>query len=397
MVLYTGTYTMNILLVSDVYLPTISGVASSSDSIARFMASRGHRVTLVSPKPLNRFVPTPQNNLDFIFTPGIPDSLFVNKSMTLFPLGFGVLWKVFRSRSFDVVHIQEPGSLGVTAMLLAKIFRVPIVGAMHFSLPQIERVSPWFIRFLSVPFMKAYIRVIYHAYDAIMVPTKTAATDLAFLIGRSDCIHPISNGVDTAVYVPRNGSSARLRKKYGIPIDRVVFLYIGRLDADKNVETILRAVAALTTPYHLVIGGVGRQKQALMALADALGIAQTIAWFEGMRQQEIVELYQASDVFVIMSPVETQSIVSLQAIACGLPLVAANAGALPELVNGKNGVLVDTRDVMGLTRELESLAKNAPLRAAMGKQSRALSLAHHKQDVLTALERLYTHVIAARV
>lgn len=387
---------MNILLVSDAYLPTVSGVASSSDSIARFMASQGHHVTLVAPKPLDGYVPKSQDRLAFVFTPGVSDSLFVNKSMTIFPLGLGPMWKAFRSQKFDIVHIQEPGSLGVTAILLAKLFRVPIVGAMHFSWPQIERVAPWAIRWISVPFMKLYVRVVYRAYDAIMVPTRTAATDLTAFIGRNGHIHPVSNGVDTTVFVPRNGSPATLRKKYGIPNDKVVFSYIGRLDADKNVETTIRAVSSLVTPYHLVIGGVGRQKQALVSLAESLGIAKNITWIEGLSQQAIVELYQASDVFVIMSPVETQSIVALQAIACGLPLVAANAGALPELVDGKNGILVETHDAKGLARELERLAKDASLRGSMGTYSRQLSLTHHKPDMLKQLEALFASVISKR-
>ena len=163
---------MNILLVSDAYLPTVSGVASSSDSIARFMASQGHHVTLIAPKPLDGYVPKSQDRLAFVFTPGVSDSLFVNKSMTIFPLGLGPMWQAFRSQKFDIVHIQEPGSLGITAILLAKLFRVPIVGAMHFSWPQIERVAPWAIRWISVPFMKLYVRVVYRAYDAIMVDAR---------------------------------------------------------------------------------------------------------------------------------------------------------------------------------------------------------------------------------
>lgn len=387
---------MNILLVSDAYLPTVSGVASSSDSIARFMVSRGHQVTLVAPKPLDGFIPKPAQGLEFVFTPGISDSLFVNKSMTVFPIGFGGLWKVFRTHRFHIVHIQEPGSLGITAIILAKLFRVPIVGAMHFSWPQIERVAPSAIRWISVPFMKLYVRIVYRAYNAIMVPTKTAARDLVALIGRTEQIHAVSNGVDTHVYVPRKGSPDALRKKYQVPASGAVFLYIGRLDADKNVETTLLALSRLKKPYVLIIGGVGRQKDALVALADDLGISGHIIWMEGLNQQTIVELYQLSDVFVIMSPVETQSIVALQAISCGLPLVAARAGALPELVDGTNGFLVGTQDVDALTQVLVRLRDDPKLRISMGKRGREIARTHHKPDMLAMLESLYKTTIGNR-
>lgn len=106
----------------------------------------------------------------------------------------------------------------------------------------------------------------------------------------------------------------------------------------------------------------------------------------------IIDLYRLADVFVIMSPVETQSIVALQAISCGLPLIAANAGALPELVNGKNGQLVDTYDVVTLATVMDEYATDQAKRDAMGKASRALSITHHKPTVLAKLEALYKKV-----
>ncbi len=383
---------MNILLVSDVYLPTVSGVASSTDSIARFMATSGHHVILVCPKPLIPFSPEITKGLEIVYTPPHPDNLFVNKSMTLFPLGFPVMWSVLRTKNVDIVHIQEPGSLGITALILAKLFRKRVVGAQHFSWAQVERVAPWYVRWISVPFMKLYVSLIYKTYDAIMVPTRTAAKDLIALIGHADRIHPVSNGVDTTLYTPRTNALTTIRKQYKLPMVPL-FLYIGRLDADKNIETILRAFAKVKIPAHLVIAGVGRQKEPLEALATTLEIMDRMTWFGEVRSQTIIDLYQLADVFVIMSPVETQSIVALQALACGLPLIAANAGALPELVDGKNGFLVDTNDVLTLAGCMERLASDAKLRETMGKQSRTIGLRHHKPLVLKQLESLYKNVV----
>lgn len=383
---------MHILLVSDAYLPTVSGVASSTDSIARFMVSRGHHVTLVCPKPLTDFTPSPLANLEIVYTPGVGDALFVNKSMTIFPLGFPVIWRTIRSRKFDIVHIQEPGSLGMTALFIAKLFRLRIVGAQHFSWLQIERVAPPFLRWISVPFMKLYVRIVYTMYDAIMVPTATAVRDLAALIGRFPSIHPVSNGVDTDVYTPRSGPAAPLRSKYGLPTTGLFLLYIGRLDADKNIETILRALPRVKARVYVVIAGVGKQQESLRALADELHVTN-ITWIGEVRKQMIIDLYQLADCFVIMSPVETQSIVALQAISCGLPLIAARAGALPELVDGKNGVLVEAFDDQTLASVIDRLAADSTLRTSMGARSRKISLRHHKPVVLKELETLYKQTI----
>lgn len=378
---------MNILLVSEVYLPTVSGVASSTDSIARFLAKHGHKVYLVCPKPVIPYTPEAIPQVHLIYTPSLRDPFFVNKPMTIIPLGLGEIVQTIATHAIDVVHIQEPGALGIMTLIVAKLYRLPIVGAMHFSVEQFASFLPW--KTISMPLMKLYIRLIYPHYAAIMVPTATAKENLVKIIGQPERIYPISNGVDTSLYRPRSADVALLRKKYHIDPGVIVFLYVGRLDADKNIETILKALAR-TSGIHFILAGVGKQKKLLQLLAHQLVLSSRITWMDQLSTQSIVELYQLSDGFIIMSPIETQSIVALQAVACGLPVIAANAGALPELVHhDKNGYLVDAYDDRILAKKMTYLAARPDVRVRMGKESRSISLAHRKSKVLQTLETLY--------
>lgn len=381
---------MNILLVSEVYLPTVSGVASSTDSIARFMAKRGHHVYLVCPKPVVPYDAPRQNNLEIIYTPRFRDPFFVDKSMAVFPMGLMELWHTIATHRINVVHIQEPGALGIMALILAKIYRLPIVGAMHFSLEQFVRITPRMLRPLSEPFIKLYIRIIYPRYTAIMMPTVTATKELIALIGHPERIHAVSNGVDTSLYVPRIGPYTLLRKQHHFHPTETYLMYLGRLDRDKNIETILRALPLVSRDIHFILAGVGKQKENLEALAKKLSVFERITWVDKVSLQTIIDLYQLSDGFVIMSPVETQSIVTLQAIACGLPVIAADAGALPELVHdGENGYLLPTFDEKRLAEKMMYFASHPDVRTRMGKESRRLSLHHEKRNVLKELEQLY--------
>lgn len=384
------SHAVNILFISEVSLPTVSGVASSTDSITRFMAGRGHHVYLVCPKPVVAYTAPPQKNLTLTYTTSLRDPFFVGKPMGIIPFGFFDLKRILATKKIDVVHIQEPGSLGIMALFLSKIYRVPTVGAMHFSLEQIFRVVPAAFQPFTVPFMKWYIRFIYPRYTAIMMPTKTVIPSLSAIIGNKERIHAVSNGVDTAVFTPRTGSYASLRRKYHLDLSAIYFSYIGRLDSDKNIETILRALPHTDASIRLILAGVGKQVDALHVLARTLGVSDRIAWFGRVDRPEMVDLYRLSDGFVIMSPVETQSLVALQAIACGLPLLAADAGALPELVRqGKNGFLISTFDENGLAEKMTYLAGNKPARENMGKESRRLSLRQDRAVALGGLERLY--------
>lgn len=385
---------MNLLLISEVNLPTVSGVATSTDSIARFIASRGHHVYLVCPRPLIPYVSPPQKGLELIYTPSFPDPFFVGKPMAIIPLGLWEIWHTMRTHHIDIVHIQEPGSLGIMALILSKIYHLPVVGAMHFSMEQIVRITSDVFRPISEPFMKAYIRLVYPNYTAIMMPTKTVIKELSAFIGHAERMHAVSNGVDTTIYHPLQGSYVLLRKKYGLHPTDTYFIYIGRFDADKNVETILKAMPLLSSGIHLILTGVGKQKENLVQLAKSLKIMDRITWVDQVSRNEIIDLYQLSDGFVIMSPVETQSIVALQAISCGLPIIAANAGALPELVHdGKNGYLLPTFDENKLAEKMTYLSEHPEVRGSMSKESRKMSMKHEKKVVLSALEKLYTSII----
>lgn len=380
---------MNILLVTETYLPFIAGVSSSSDSIARHMAGKGHTVTVVSPKPVRPGYVAPLSGLTFVRTPSVRDPIYAGKPMTVFPFGFPGIYRVLRRQPFDVVHIQEPGSLGISALLAAGIIGVPTVGALHFTPDQVARmttggISNAFIRTIA----ESYIRFIYPKYSAIMVPTQTFV-DYLHTLGIRIRTEVVSNGVDTDRYAPP-------QKPRKMSQTELQLLYIGRLDKDKNVMTLIEALRYADSHVTCVIAGSGKDKQLLMERARALGVQDRITWKGTITEEQMIDLYRRVDCFVIMSEFEIQSIVTLQAIASGLPVLGARAGALPELIrDGQNGFTLAPHDARGLGQKMNYLLSHPDARRRMGTASRALSLAHHKPVVLARLEALYTDVVRA--
>lgn len=384
---------MNILLVSDVYLPTVSGVAASTDSIAKYLASQGHTVFLACPRPSN---PITQNvdRLHITYTPSLPDPFFVGKRMAFIPFGFSQIWQIITRHHIDIAHIQEPVGLGLMALICCKIRHIPTVGALHTSVEQIRLIAAPIIRPFVPAFMKKYLRTIYPNYDGVMVPTNTVVTFLRPLLRKEKIIQAVSNGVDINEFTPL-ASNASLRKNLQIPREKVLFLHVGRLDSDKNIETIFRALTLTEPKVHFLLAGIGKQESTLRAYAQKLRINEKITWIGRVDKPKMIQWYQAADAFVIMSPVETQSIVALQAIATGLPLIAARAGALPELVRDSiSGYLLDTYDYKSLAKHMDTLANDPNLRKRMGKEGRTLSLPHHKPIALSKLVQLFKQVIS---
>lgn len=375
---------MHILLVTETYLPFIAGVSTSTDSIAKFMAACGHTVTIVCPAPILPVTEPQTANITMLTVPSLPDPLYRGKPMAVFPLGFWCVGRELSRGHYDIIHIQEPGSLGITALLCAKFLRIPVVGALHFTPDQVARMMTGTTSRVIEWCMKRYIAFIYNSYQAIMVPTATFSAFLSS-VGVKRPITVVSNGVDTTVYTPKPKRGTQ--KQFSV-------LYVGRLDQDKNVMVLIDALSHANARVTLTIAGSGKEKDALLSRAKTLGVSDRIRWVGTVSPKEMVSLYHDADCFVLMALYEVQSIVTLQALASGLPVLGARAGALPELIHdGENGYLLDPTDAQGLGEKMSYLAAHPSVCVRMGKESRAISLLHHKPTVLARLEALYRSLV----
>ena len=385
---------MRILLVTETYLPFISGVSTSSHSIAAFMHERGHRVTLVCPHPVIRNkLPTP--GFAVRYAPSIPDPVYHGKPFTPFPAGLFPLWREVNPESVDIIHIQEPGSLGISALTLALTRRIQAVGALHFTPDQVTRMMPGNPEKLFTPVIRAYQRAFYNRCSGVMIPTRTFA-DYLRTIGVSKPLAVVSNGVDTSYYHQPDAKEKKLASS-DKPAGAVEFFYLGRLDKDKNVAALVRSLPFTTASVRLLIAGSGKQQPGLRQLADELGVGDRISWFGSIDQEQIIRLYHRADAFILLALYEIQSIVTLQALACGLPVILADSGALPELVrDGENGFLVRPFDYHGIAERMNRIAGETRLRGGFGKLSRKMSLAHHKPTVLKKLEKFYSDLIGSK-
>ena len=381
---------MNILLVTETYLPYITGVSISTDSIARYMVSQGHKVTLICPKPIVKGTVEPLEGLTIIHTPSIRVAIYNNNAIAVFPFGMWKIERTMRKTKFDIVHIQEPFATGISALILAKIHHLPVVGSLHF-IPEQTAVSKA-LKYILTPILRKSIKLIYNHYDSVMTVSNFFAGNLK----KYGVIKPIvivSNGTDVDKFHP-GPTDLVLRSRIGIATNSVVFFYLGRLDGDKNVETLVRAMPFTDPDVKLLIVGKGQKKEILHKLAEDLKVTSKIVWVDYITNEEMTNYYHAADVFSIMSPFEGQSIVTLQAVASGLPIIAANAGALPELcIDGKNGFLVGTYDAKTLADRMNKLAGDKSLREKFGIESRKIALPHHKPTVLHKLEALYESLI----
>jgi glycosyltransferase involved in cell wall biosynthesis len=209
----------------------------------------------------------------------------------------------------------------------------------------------------------------------------------------------LSNGVDTNRFsqpVPDN-----LRKQLDLP-NKPIVLCLGRLDRDKSIHVLLEAIPKILkqTPVHFVIAGWGDLYDSLIETLKKTGLDKHVTATGQISYETdiLVALYGLADIFVIPSTIETQSIVTMEAMAAGKPVVAANAGALPELVaDSDNGYLFKPGDSQDLATKVVHLLKDEALRTKMGQRSRERVKKHDLQANLSRFENLYQKVVSHEI
>ncbi len=232
--------------------------------------------------------------------------------------------------------------------------------------------------------------------DQLCAVSRRAADLFAREIGLAPSTFEIlPNGVDVHRFQPLTDRQA-VRREWGIPPEAIVIGSAGRLEPIKDYPTLLTAFARLlnqvTHRCELLLIGDGAERESLHRAAWALGIAdhvRLLGWQENMPR-----LLNTLDVFTLTSRREGMSNAILEAMACGLPIVATAVGGNPELVrHGVHGSLITPRNVPELTRALLDMTRSASTRTAMGQRSRQRAVHEFSLERTTQrYARMYTRL-----
>jgi 1,2-diacylglycerol 3-alpha-glucosyltransferase len=174
-----------------------------------------------------------------------------------------------------------------------------------------------------------------------------------------------------------------------------VLLYVGRLDKEKRLDMILRALPSILrlNSVHLVLAGIGKEKRSLEELADKLGIQKAVTFTGFVPDEDLQNIYRVGDLFVMASVAELQSIVTMEAMASGLPVVAADAMALPELVHhGENGYLFSDGNGQMFVEKTIAILSDQGLRAEMSRKSLEIIKNHDINRVVERFESIYSEI-----
>lgn len=246
----------------------------------------------------------------------------------------------------DVVHIQSHIVIGRALAYEAGLRDIRVIATNHVMPENIVDLwkMPTIVRKLVVRWGWLDADKVLRTAAAITTPTKRAAKFLESNTPRRGVL-PVSCGIDAKNY------SATLTPKTG---QRMVF--VGRMTQEKHVDVLLRALSRLSDDVVLDLVGQGDQRTKLEQLARDLGVFDRVVFHGKTSDETLRETLTNATVFVIASIAELQSIATMEAMASGLPIIAADAMALPHLVDeGKNGYLFTPGDDAELAEKIQSV------------------------------------------
>jgi D-inositol-3-phosphate glycosyltransferase len=291
---------------------------------------------------------------------------------------------------YDVVHTHYWLS-GQVGWLAAERWDVPLVHTMH-TMAKVKNAA---LAPGDAPEPRGRVigeEQVVAAADALVASTREEAADLVERYGADpDLVHVVAPGVDLETFTPTAGGAAgrrALRERLGLPVDRPVVLFAGRVQLLKGPDVLVRALPLLTgaagagrdgagdptAPVLVVVGGASGRPTAvreLEALAYQLGVRDRVRVLPPVPRHELADWFRAADVVAVPSHNESFGLVAAEAQACGTPVVAAAVGGLRTVVvDGVSGVLVPDHRPRSWARALGDLLGDPGRRACLGEGAR---------------------------
>ncbi|MFN2136573.1 MAG: glycosyltransferase [Candidatus Promineifilaceae bacterium] len=331
---------MNIAHFTNTYKPNVNGVVRSISTFRDGLTRLGHLVFIFAQEAPKDFVDPEQ----FIFRyPGFNIPRF-NYSLTLPTSSF--VDQLIPSLKLDVIHSNHPVLVGSAAADEAEKRGLPLVFTFH------TRYVEYAEGYLAyVPFSQAIVEGLVvdglvnymNRCQHIVTPSDSIKQTLIDYGGVTERITTIPTGIDLEPFRQADGQA--VRERYGLE-GKTVLVSVGRLADEKNWKTLLEAVALAAKDrddLRLLLIGDGPQRDELQRYARDLGLEEVVIFTGLVPFEQIPDHLKAADLFVFASITETQGLVTMEAMAAGLPVVAVDAtGTRDEVKDGVEGLL--TRD-----------------------------------------------------
>ena len=379
---------IKVLIVCDTFAPDINGAAKFAERLAGGLVRNGHEVAIVisSHDDWSGTRIETHDGAD-LTVHRLKSYRMPNHKTARFTSPFGLtraIRKIVLEQQPDALHIQSHFIMGRFAMRATRGMSVRKIATNHTVPENVLKYSflPEWLHPLAMNVLWDDAGRILRKMDSLTTPTRRAA-DLLESAAHVKGVLAISCGIDATKFANQTPTQNK----------EPVALFLGRLDNEKRIDILLDAMSKLDKFPNLKLRlvGDGGERERLERQAVTLGIADRVEFLGHITDQELPAVYEDCTVFVMPSIAELQSIATMEAMASGRPIIAADAMALPHLVHdGDNGYLFPSNDSDALRDRLELiLSADEKELARLSENSLHLIQAHDIARTITIFEDLY--------
>lgn len=299
----------------------------------------------------------------------------------------------------DLIESGDPYQVAWKAVASGRALGIPAVGFYHshFTDAVLRSVAKYFgslsVR-VAEEIGRIYTEDLYNRFERTLVPS-AGLSELLRTWGLEN-VETLELGVDTGVFHPDSERGARARQRIGLPCDRLVLLYVGRLNPDKNVRRLLETFSLLHERFpgrfHLAVIGDGMLRGSLQRLAEETSSVSWQPYCNGAG--ELADIYRAADLFVHPGVKETFGLVTLESQACGTPVVGIR-GSFMDAINFSGLHNWSADDSEEALAEAILAAAAGDLKASGLLAAASVSAKYDWEAVFTRLFAVYRDVIAS--
>ena len=380
---------LRVVIACDTFPPDINGASRFAERLAAGLVRSGNEVHVIAPAHNKTFGSFTEVHDGQVMTVHRIKSYRVIQHKTLrYVWPFTLKAKadrLLKKLRPDAVHINSHMIVGRFVLKSAQELGIRVIATNHImpeNLIKYSLVIPrWAEKWVMNLAWKDAGRVLRKA-DVVTTPTRRAANLLEAASGLTGVL-AVSCGIEASKFANQTPTTNREPR----------ILFLGRLDYEKHIHNLLRAVALLpkNLDVQVEIVGDGGEREYLEKLAQELGIAKNVEFRGHITDQELPRAYERATLFAMPSIAELQSIATMEAMASGRPVVAADAMALPHLVHdGDNGYLFPPDDVEAFAdRLLKVLTASQQELDRLSENSLHLIQSHDIDTTIKIFEGLY--------
>jgi glycosyltransferase involved in cell wall biosynthesis len=383
---------MRIAFFTNCYKPLINGVVTSIVYLKEAYEKKGHQIYIFAPK-VEDYIDQEKN----IFRYRSINLTNKVKYPIAIPLSFKAK-KVITEFNPDLIHIHHPFVLSSVAIMYSKQLGIPKILTIHTQYDQYAYYVAPLPQKLTQEVIKKIVSNLADKTDCIVTPSESMKA-LIKNYGMKNRIEVIPNAIKLSTFREKNKLEClKISKRFNLKEDEKIILFVGRVATEKSIDKIIKALGIIKkhgiSKTKLLIVGNGPARDELTHLVQALGVEEEVIFCGEVNYEEIRYYYKIADVFTMASASESFGIVTIEALASGLPVLAVKApGAMDILTDGFDGLLTDD-NIEHFAKALEKIIRDPKLRERLSKGALKTSAKYSINMISERMLNLYREIIA---